>query len=391
MQDFSSPIPLNVRKISLRRESEAFVIPGMVHLLGRRENPNPHSTIVEFGVAARIIFVSIIVIQAANSTIKANAVHAQMTQTKFYNSKTKFKRDYHSLLQQKKIRKKRNRGSLYMAMKSVPVIDMQDLSINLPEKIVKACEEWGCFRLVNHGVPIELMSEMKAVTRTLMDLPMEIKQKNYHPEPAGKGYTPPNMASPYFEGLSLYDLTSPGAVHGFCSQIDVSPYQREVLNKYAFAVYDLAQLLGSKLMEGLGLGGTDQLFKDDWAFQLKMNKYNYGPETVGLTGAVMHSDPGFLTILQDDEIVNGLEAVDKITGELVSVDPIPGSLVVNVGDVATVWSNGRFCNVKHRVQCYEPTIRISIALFVLAPKYEKVEAPPQLVDSTTLAATFLST
>ncbi|KAK4420626.1 2-oxoglutarate-dependent dioxygenase DAO [Sesamum alatum] len=91
------------------------------------------------------------------------------------------------------------------------------------------------------------------------------------------------------------------------------------------------------------------------------------------------------TILQwsweDDENVNGLEAVDEITGDWVPVDHIPGSLVVNLGDVATAWSNGRFCNVKHRVQCYEPTIRTSIALFVLAPKDEKVEAPPQPVDS----------
>ncbi|KAL0320510.1 UNVERIFIED_CONTAM: 2-oxoglutarate-dependent dioxygenase DAO [Sesamum radiatum] len=259
---------------------------------------------------------------------------------------------------------------------SVPVIDMQDLS-GLAEKIVKACEEWGCFRLVNHGVPMELMAEMKGVTRSLMDLPMEIKQKNSHPEP-GKGYTPPNMASPYFEGLSLYDMTSPGAFDHFCSQIDASPHQMEVLEKYAFALYDLAQLLGSKLMEGLGLSG--ELFKG-WPCQLKMNKYNYSPETVGLTGAVMHTDPGFLTILQDDEVVNGLEAVDEITGELVSVDPIPGTLVVNVGDVATVWSNGRFHNVKHRVQCYESTDRISISFFALAPKDEKVEAAAELVDS----------
>ncbi|KAL7103882.1 hypothetical protein ACP275_08G208100 [Erythranthe tilingii] len=263
-----------------------------------------------------------------------------------------------------------------MAKKSIPIIDMQDFS-SVAEKMVKACEEWGCFRLVNHGVPIELMSEMKTVTRSLMDLPMEIKERNSHPEP-GKGYTPPNMASPYFEGLSLYDMASPGAVHDFCSQIDASPHQREILDKYAFALFDLAQIIGSKLMEGLGLGG--ELFKE-WPCQLKMNKYNYAPETVGLTGAVMHTDPGFLTILQDDEIVNGLEAVDEITGELVSVDPIPETLVVNVGDVAKVWSNGRFCNVKHRVQCYEPKIRVSIALFVLAPKDVKVEAPPQLVDS----------
>ena len=46
-----------------------------------------------------------------------------------------------------------------------------------------------------------------------------------------------------------------------------------------------------------------------------------------------------------------------------------------------MWSNGRFYNVKHRVQCKEATIRVSIAMFVLAPKEAEVEAPPELVDS----------
>ena len=50
----------------------------------------------------------------------------------------------------------------------------------------------------------------------------------------------------------------------------------------------------------------------------------------------MHSDPGFLTILQDDELVNGLEVVNQYTGELVSVNPVPGTLVVNIGDVAKI-------------------------------------------------------
>ncbi|KAL2476538.1 2-oxoglutarate (2OG) and Fe(II)-dependent oxygenase superfamily protein [Abeliophyllum distichum] len=262
-----------------------------------------------------------------------------------------------------------------MASKSkIPVIDMQDL----PEKIVKACEEWGCFRLVNHGVPMELMSQMKAVSRSLLDLPMEIKERNSHPE-HGKGYIPPNMASSYFDSLSLYDMASPGAVDDFCAQIDASHNQREIIEKYVFALYDLAQNLGSKLMKGLGLSGD--LFMKGWPCQVRMNKYNYSPETVGLTGAVMHTDPGLFTILQDDEIVNGLEVVNNSTGELVSVDPISGTLVVNVGDMATVWSNGRFHSVKHRVQCYEPKIRVSNVLFVLGPKDEKVEAQPQLVDS----------
>lgn len=44
------------------------------------------------------------------------------------------------------------------------------------------------------------------------------------------------------------------------------------------------------------------------------------------------------------------------------------------------WSNGRFCNVQHRVQCKEAKTRVSIALFVLGPKDSKVKAPAKLVD-----------
>lgn len=46
-----------------------------------------------------------------------------------------------------------------------------------------------------------------------------------------------------------------------------------------------------------------------------------------------------------------------------------------------VWSNGRLCNVKHRVQCKEAAVRLSIASFLLGPKDAAVEAPPELVDS----------
>ncbi|KAK6134483.1 hypothetical protein DH2020_031765 [Rehmannia glutinosa] len=261
--------------------------------------------------------------------------------------------------------------------KSVPIIDMADLQ-TLPEKIVRACEELGCFRLINHGISMSLMSEMKAVIRSLLDLPLEVKMKNSNPLEPSKGYTPPNLASPFFDSLSLYDMASPGAVEDFCSQMDASSYQREIINKYTSALINLVQFLGSKLVEGLGLNG--ELFKEGIC-QLKMNKYNYGLETVGLTGAVMHSDAGLFTILHDDDDVNGLEAVDDKTGELISVDPVPGTLVINVGDAGKVWSNGRFCNVKHQVQCYKPTTRITIALFVLPPKDDKVEVLPELVNS----------
>lgn len=45
-----------------------------------------------------------------------------------------------------------------------------------------------------------------------------------------------------------------------------------------------------------------------------------------------------------------------------------------------VWSNGRFCNLTHRVQCKEATKRFSIATFMIAPRNRNVEAPAELVD-----------
>ncbi|KAJ9540962.1 hypothetical protein OSB04_027468 [Centaurea solstitialis] len=73
-----------------------------------------------------------------------------------------------------------------------------------------------------------------------------------------------------------------------------------------------------------------------------------------------------MTILHDDDNVDGLEVMDK-SDHFILVDPWPGTLV-KLGDIARVRSNGRFCNVKHRVQCMEATIRISIASFLLGPR-----------------------
>ncbi|KAL6999737.1 hypothetical protein U1Q18_000894 [Sarracenia purpurea var. burkii] len=175
-------------------------------------------------------------------------------------------------------------------------------------------------------------------------------------------------------------MASSHSLNAFFDQLGVSPHQRDTIVKYSEAIHGVAMEIAQKLAEGLGLNAEDYLFKE-WPCQLRMNKYNYTPDYVGSTGVILHTDPGFLTILQDDEAVGGLEAVHKDTSEFVAIDPMPGSLIVNLGDLATIWSNGRLWTVKHRVQCYEGTIRVSIACFVFGPKDVALEAPPELVDS----------
>ncbi|KAI3465954.1 hypothetical protein Pfo_022617 [Paulownia fortunei] len=261
------------------------------------------------------------------------------------------------------------------ATPSIPAIDFQDFP-SQSQKLLQASKDWGCFRLINHSIPLTLMAEMKATVRVLLDLPMEIKQRN-RDVIAGSGYVAPSNANPLYEGLGLYDIGSPEAVHEFCSQLEATPLQRETIVKYSEAVHELAMDIGRKLCQSMGL---DKDFFKGWPCQFRINKYNFTPESVGSSGVQIHTDSGFLTILQDDDIIGGLEVINEKSGAFIAVDPLPGSLLVNFGDTAKVWSNGRFCNVRHRVQCKEAAVRISIALFVLGPKEAAVEAPPELVD-----------
>ncbi|XP_059664509.1 2-oxoglutarate-dependent dioxygenase DAO-like [Cornus florida] len=214
----------------------------------------------------------------------------------------------------------------------MPVIDMQEFP-GESEKLIAACEEWGCFRIINHGIPVTLLSEMQSISRSLLDLPAETKRR-YDEAVDGKGYSPPQESNPLIEGLDVYDMASPGAVHAFCSHLHVSPHQRETIMRYTESIHELAMTIGRRLGESMGFSCSD-LFKG-WSCRFRLNKYNFSPQTVGLTGAPMHSDPGFLTVVHDDEIVNGLEAVDKKSGVLFPVDPMPGTLLVNVGDLGMV-------------------------------------------------------
>ncbi|KAJ6793259.1 2-oxoglutarate-dependent dioxygenase DAO-like [Iris pallida] len=258
----------------------------------------------------------------------------------------------------------------------VPVIDV----LKLPAengKLLSACEGLGCFRVVNHRIPTELQREMKDAVRSLFDLPDAIKELNTDVI-AGSGYVGPTKVNPLYEASGLYNAADPADVDAFCSLLHASSRHREIIKTYASKLHELIADIASKLAESLGLG--DYSFKD-WPCQFRINKYNFTEETVGSSGVQLHTDSGFLTVLQEDESVGGLELMDR-SGAFVAVNPVPGSFLVNLGDVAKAWSNGRVHNVKHRVQCKQPTPRVSIALFLLSPKDGKVDPPHAFVDSS---------
>ena len=104
-------------------------------------------------------------------------------------------------------------------------------------------------------------------------------------------------------------------------------------------------------------------------------------------GVGLHNDSGLLSfILQDD--VGGLQV--QIGDELVDATPIPGALVLNIGEMLQIATDGYHRATKHRVVS-PPTgrQRISVAYFhnpAMEATFEQVPLPPQLAAQTRGAA-----
>ena len=74
-----------------------------------------------------------------------------------------------------------------------------------------------------------------------------------------------------------------------------------------------------------------------------------------------HTDYGVITLLHQDD-VGGLQVATR-AGEWVTAHPIPGTLVINSGDLLGRWSNDRFKSNPHRVVNSSGRERLSIAVF----------------------------
>ncbi|KAL1202605.1 2-oxoglutarate-dependent dioxygenase DAO [Cardamine amara subsp. amara] len=150
------------------------------------------------------------------------------------------------------------------------------------------------------------MAEMKKTVRDLHERPCDVKRRNTDVL-LGSGYKPRSEMTPFYESFGLFDMASPQVVNNFCDQLEASTDQREIILKYAKATDGLARDLARRLAESYGVVETH--FYRDWPSQLRMNKYHLNPETIGELGVGLHTDPGFLTILQGDEDVPGLEVM----------------------------------------------------------------------------------
>ncbi|KAL6627596.1 hypothetical protein ACP70R_031322 [Stipagrostis hirtigluma subsp. patula] len=268
------------------------------------------------------------------------------------------------------------------------IIPVVDLSAARREEVVAqlraAAETAGLFQVVNHGVPGEAMATMLAAARRFHESPVEAKMPYYTRDTT-------TTKVRYYSNLDLFQ--SPAASWRDSIFCDVAPEPpqpeelpealRGVLLEYTDAVRKLALWLFELLSESLGLASDYLIREMDCGKSLKVvgNYYPPCPEPHLTLGNSRHTDPTCITILLQDA-VGGLQVLlDHAGGRRgwVDVAPLPGALVVNIGDLLQLVSNGRFKSVEHRVLANQSkdTPRVSVATFVDVGRSKRLYGPIQ--------------
>ena len=278
--------------------------------------------------------------------------------------------------------------------KNLPIIDMSSLQTGigikeLAGKVNEACKGTSFFLVANHGIPENIIDSAMQASRLFFEQPIEARMKSLKDE-FHRGYLPfgttqypgqgPDLKDTFDVGidLPLYDpqVKAGLPLHGPNQWPDLENFRTPV-ETYFMAIHQL----GLQLLEvfALSLNIDRQFFTQYYTKPtVLMRMMHYLPQSSSLSsnsiGATAHTDFGLMTILNQDNL-GGLE-IQLLDGSWISAPSIPGTFVVNIGQLMARWTNDIYKATTHRVINRSNKERYSIPFFFNPNHYAKVQCIP---------------
>ncbi|KAK0201549.1 hypothetical protein DFS33DRAFT_1265001 [Desarmillaria ectypa] len=275
------------------------------------------------------------------------------------------------------------------SFEEIPIIDITDATSTdlvarrvLANEIRDACINVGFFYIKNHGIAEDTITAAIGAGKKFFALPTSSKMDlDIHRSSNYKGYTAllgentdPTGHGDLHEGFDLgwenedlEEMKNESAMSGGNVWPETVPdFKEPVLNYYYEAVR-----LGQKLFPlfALALDLPENFFGDKTTKPAAIMRLLHYPsqkpssvdEQEKVLGIGAHTDYECFTILWQDK-VPALQ-VKNATGKWIDAVPIPGTLVLNLGDQFARWTNDVFKSTLHRAINRSGEERYSMPLF----------------------------
>lgn len=255
---------------------------------------------------------------------------------------------------------------------SVPIVDISGLRSSddavrarVAAEIGTAAREVGFLYISGSGIDESCFDRMLAATKEFFALPLEEKMRSYIGlSRCHRGYVPIGE-----EGVESTADSVPDLKEAFDTALDLPaddpdylagnpmlgpntwpelPGFAEAVTEYYQAVLEVGHLLLRAFADALG--EDPDVFSrhaTKTPSQLRLVHYPYNPDARDGLGIGAHTDYECFTLLKPT--APGLEVLNG-AGEWIDVPPVPGTFVVNIGDLLELWTNGAFVATSHRVR-----------------------------------------
>jgi len=257
----------------------------------------------------------------------------------------------------------------------------------------EACTGVGFFYIAGHGVPNEVIETAAEAARQFFAFPLETKRsvaananhRGFHAKGDALMYgaNKPDAKEFYSIGLELGaddpNVRAGEPLRGPNNWPSFMPELRPALFRY----FEEMATCGADLLRvvAISLGLDEAFFAPRYTKPLQRTQIIYYPTQPPAIeadefGVAPHSDYGCITLLWQDNN-GGLQVRSAASKTWIDAPPIPGTLVINVGDLLARWTNGRFSSTQHRVINRSGRERYSIATF-FDPNFSTVVDPREL-------------